>query len=168
MSIEIANENFVEAHIAKVTATCESFKLELLSAGDLERVLHDLKELGGVSQRCLSNHLRQVWTWARSTVGNAYLIHFPTGEVEGSGRYQLFCAGEMFEVETTTITSDMLRFVDFPKSSKLSREEVKSMFLAALTVYGKGGKGQDGHFNTEPDSEDVIFHQCIPAFEEDR
>lgn len=150
-------------------ATYESFKLESLCISDLERVLNDLRDSDAKRRRFRSVNLIDGLTWARSATGTTYLIKTHPGELEGVGRhYLLFCAEELFEAQTTSVTSDTLRFVDFPHLPNLARAEVKRMFLAALTVYGKWGKGQDGHFNTDPDHEDVLFNQCIPAFEEDR
>lgn len=142
-----------------------NFCLESMSVNDVERVLKDV--LGGPLEfQIRETNLISGATWARRE--NDYLLSIHPGELEGAGQhYMLFWGGHAFEACTHSSFSDKLALVGF-KHDETLRKSVKDCFISALRIYGRWGRGQDGHFNTQLGHTDEIFNSISPIFERPR
>lgn len=143
-------------------STVHTFTLLHMHVRDVESVVRDLSSNSYLLARFRDIDLASGLTWARSA--NAYLVPLHPGEVMCAGQHYMLCnAGTISWAQTVSSVSDKLVL-----NTEDPANFVKPMFIAALKVYGRSGRGQDGHFNTQPGHNDSIFNMFEPVFVEGR
>lgn len=145
--------------------SASNFCLESMSVKDVERVLKDVPS-GLLGFKIRETNLISGATWARRE--NDYLLSIHPGELDRAGQhYMLFWRGQAFEACTHSSFSHKLALVGF-KHDETLRKSVEDCFISALRIYGRWGRGQDGHFNAQPGHTDEIFNSISPIFEKPR